>query len=561
MLSLKGDFATDVRPARNASGRKAWAKDPSTPLSDDGTRLDATFVNDLIGLLNAALNAYGITPIDGDDSLLAQAIAAAVVSKAPVDSPTFTGNPKAPTPLVGGNDTSIATTAFVATAIANLVNSAPGTLDTLNELAAALGDDPNYATTIATALGLKAPLSSPAFTDTPTAPTAAIDDNTTQIATTAFVVGQASSSDPAMDGSAAAGMSKRFARADHVHPSDTSKVSTSQVGAASGVAPLDSNSRLPNANLTDAAAGNFGNVLNATLAASVSGNALTISLKTYAGADPSAGDKAYIPFRNSLANSGAPAVRSVTSALSVTIPAGQAVGTVNNRPSRLWIVAIDNGGTVELAVVNCLLGGASPNGIFALNEANLISTTAIATAPSAGVFYSTAARTAKPFRILGYVEYGSGLAIAGTWASAPTTIQQFGPGVHKPGDILQTSIVTPITATSTTSTSYVATALTCAITPSSPANLMEALAVSSLQAEASVLFANAQLFRDSTGIGTRISCYSNAAASIVPCTLLALDLPGGAATYTVKLASGTSGQQVDFNNTGNGSLYLKEIMT
>jgi hypothetical protein len=67
------------------------------------------------------------------------------------------------TQSAGDNSTKIATTAYIATAVANLVDSSPTTLDTLNELAAALGDDPNFATTTATAIGLKAPIASPAF--------------------------------------------------------------------------------------------------------------------------------------------------------------------------------------------------------------------------------------------------------------------------------------------------------------------------------------------------------------------------------------------------------------
>ena len=61
-----------------------------------------------------------------------------------------------------------ATQSYVGTAISNLVDSSPATLDTLNELAAALGDDPNFATTTATAIGLKAPIASPTFTGTAT---------------------------------------------------------------------------------------------------------------------------------------------------------------------------------------------------------------------------------------------------------------------------------------------------------------------------------------------------------------------------------------------------------
>jgi hypothetical protein len=75
----------------------------------------------------------------------------------------------------------------IGNAISALVDSSPAALDTLNELAAALGDDPNFATTVTNALALKAPLASPALTGTPTAPTAPGGTNTTQLATTAFV--------------------------------------------------------------------------------------------------------------------------------------------------------------------------------------------------------------------------------------------------------------------------------------------------------------------------------------------------------------------------------------
>ncbi|EHP6126387.1 phage tail protein [Escherichia coli] len=102
-------------------------------------------------------------------------------------NPTFTGEPKAPTPAAGNNTTRIATTEFVQAAITALINGAPAMLDTLKEIAAAINNDPKFSTTINNALALKAPLSSPALTGTPTAPTAAQSVNNTQIATTAFV--------------------------------------------------------------------------------------------------------------------------------------------------------------------------------------------------------------------------------------------------------------------------------------------------------------------------------------------------------------------------------------
>jgi hypothetical protein len=91
------------------------------------------------------------------------------------------------TPADSTNTTQVATTAYVKNNINNLINSAPGALDTLNELAAALGNDASFSTTITNSLALKAPLASPTFTGTPLAPTATSGTNTTQIATTAFV--------------------------------------------------------------------------------------------------------------------------------------------------------------------------------------------------------------------------------------------------------------------------------------------------------------------------------------------------------------------------------------
>lgn len=108
-------------------------------------------------------------------------------TRAPLNSPTFTGVPAAPTAAGGTNTTQIATTAYVRGEISSLVASAPATLDTLNELATALGNDANFASSVTTSLAAKANLASPTFTGTPAAPTPAVGTNTTQIATTAYV--------------------------------------------------------------------------------------------------------------------------------------------------------------------------------------------------------------------------------------------------------------------------------------------------------------------------------------------------------------------------------------
>ncbi len=142
---------------------------------------------DTYGRVVAASNpdtvaGYGLT-----DVYTKSQIDQSLALKAPLASPALTGLPTAPTASPGTNNGQLANTAFVMAAVANLVASAPGTLDTLNELAAALGDDPNFATTMANELAKKAALVSPSFTGDPKAPTAAASDNDTTIATTAFV--------------------------------------------------------------------------------------------------------------------------------------------------------------------------------------------------------------------------------------------------------------------------------------------------------------------------------------------------------------------------------------
>lgn len=169
------------------------------------------------------------------DDLMAKHLAAVDPHSqyAPKDSPTLTGMPKTPTPPAGNNSTLIASTAFVQAAILALIGGAPATLDTLKEIAAAINNDPNFSTTINNALALKAPLSSPALTGTPTAPTAAQSVNNTQIATTAFV----KSAIAAMVGSAPAALDtlNELAAALGNDPN----FATTMLNALSGKQPLD----------------------------------------------------------------------------------------------------------------------------------------------------------------------------------------------------------------------------------------------------------------------------------------------------------------------------------
>ena len=144
---------------------------------------------------------------------------------------------------VAVDTSSIATQSYVTAAISNLVNSAPGALDTLNEIAAALGNDSNFATTITNALALKAPLASPDLTGTPTAPTAGSTTNTTQIATTAFVQtakAAAISSSNSYADTAVASLGNSIGQG---------YVPNSEVGSADGVASLGPDGFVPDAQL------------------------------------------------------------------------------------------------------------------------------------------------------------------------------------------------------------------------------------------------------------------------------------------------------------------------
>ena len=154
--------ATDPTAARTVTFQDATGtvvlRDSTDTLTNKSISLGSNTITSTLAQLNTAIT-------DADVASLA--------------SPTFTGTPTLPTGTIattqsaGNNSTAIATTAYADAAVAALVDAAPATLNTLNELADALGDDASFATTTATSLGLKAPLASPTFTGTVTIPSGA----------------------------------------------------------------------------------------------------------------------------------------------------------------------------------------------------------------------------------------------------------------------------------------------------------------------------------------------------------------------------------------------------
>ena len=123
-----------------------------------------------------------ITAIDGDVATILGALAI----KAALASPAFEGTPTAPTQPVGTNNNTIATTGHVQAALSAFLNDAEGAIATITELQAALSGA-GVVEDLMAQIALKAPLDSAALVGTPTAPTALVDTNTAQLATTAFV--------------------------------------------------------------------------------------------------------------------------------------------------------------------------------------------------------------------------------------------------------------------------------------------------------------------------------------------------------------------------------------
>lgn len=147
---------TDKETAENAATRSEAAAKRAEEIAAKGN-VDATTTSKGIVRLNNTLSSDSVTEAATPSTV--KQLNEDLQLKANRHNPTFTGTVKAPTPASDSNDTSVSTTAWVRQAIAELVDSSPETLDTLSEIAAALGNDPNFATTMTNQLAGKQPLS------------------------------------------------------------------------------------------------------------------------------------------------------------------------------------------------------------------------------------------------------------------------------------------------------------------------------------------------------------------------------------------------------------------
>lgn len=191
-----------------------------------------------------------------------------------------------------------------------------------------------------------------------------------------------------------------------------------------------------------------GTLKNVGITATVGSNTLTVTLTAKNGTALSPSNKAEVSFRNASPTLGQHNIVSVTAPVSLVVSNGSTLGTTlgdsANSIVRLYILALNNLGNVELAIWNPYLpnfGGLQEQGggLYGVNESTLITTTAeggIGGADSAHTAYSMVARSNLPVRVLGYIEtqpFVGGLS----WIFNPTTIQVMGPGVLRTGDVAQ----------------------------------------------------------------------------------------------------------------------------
>ena len=351
-------------------------------------------------------------------------VVADVSGAAPLASPALTGTPTAPTPATSDNGTTLATTAFVKSqsyltgnqtitvtgdatgsgttaitlALANsgvtagtYNNSAtsvtPITVDAKGRVTAtgtvvtitpAWGSITSKPTTLAGyAITDAAPLASPALTGTPTSTTAAANTNTTQIATTAFVIGQAATVAPLMNSAAAVGTSLLYARQDHVHPSDTVKANlASPTFTGTPAAPTASTSDSSTQIATTAFVKAQAYVTSITLSGDVTGSGSSAITTTLANSGVTAGTY------NNSATAVTPLTVDVKGRVTGTgtaVTVTPAWGSITSKPTTL------SGFGITDAVNTSLLGANS--GVATLDSAGKVPTSQLPAAVLGGMNY------------------------------------------------------------------------------------------------------------------------------------------------------------------------------
>jgi hypothetical protein len=317
----------------------------------------------------------------------------------------------------------------------------------------------------------------------------------------------------------------------------------------------DVNPAAGRAALVAQAQGDYAGMSNGTLAASASGGALTVAVKTFAGADPSSGDPVYFYFRDATLGTGDFTRIAVTAALSVVLGSTHTLGFVSGTAGRVWITAHNDAGTVRIGTIKC----SDAAGIFCPQE-HLKFTTAVPANTTKTFYSTTAVTTAAPWRFIGFCEWFS-LTTAGTW-TAPDVVQLFGPGIKKPGDLVNTtqnSTSTPTTVNSTTPTS---SALTLSPVMSSKANLLELFASGTMVVNA-ITYGMSSIFSlgASSEIGSMAISFGGEAGTVGTNVNYALDFPNTLTpTYVISIKNNNGAGTITYPVSLPAVLTAKELM-
>lgn len=314
---------------------------------------------------------------------------------------------------------------------------------------------------------------------------------------------------------------------------------------------------------------------NCSLAASAAASALTITLNDGSGATPSASSPCTINFRNVTAATGSLTQVVVTASTTLVISSGSTLGASSVSAFRLWVVGFNDGGTFRLGVMNAaeILTTAK---LFPLNEWQPNSSTAeggAGAADSAGVIYTGTAVSSKSMMILGFIEWGaSGLSVAGTWNTTNlVAIQMMGPGVPRPGQVIQVSQMTDTTAggSSCTSNSFAtcgATATALSITPTSAANLMKvSYQGTGYNRSNTGGTLNIGLHRGATQVGPLQSNFDGAQTVETPFAATYYDAPNttSSTSYNVRIRSTNNTTNMSWGgavDSSNSHMLVEEIM-
>ena len=510
------------------------------------TTASRALASDASGFITAATTtATELGYVNGVTS----AIQTQINTKAPSASPTFTGT--VTTPLT-------ASRAVATGASSELAASAT--------TATELGYVSGVTSAIQTQINTKAPAASPTFTGTVTTPVTAsralVTGASSELAaasTTAteigYVNGVTSAIQTQLDAKQA--RSTLTTKGDLYVATASATVARRAVGSDGTVLTADSAETDGVKWATPAAAPSSSQELsNLGLSTAVAANALTIALKQADGSsDPSTGASAVkIGFRSSTITSGAYNQRSATAATSVVVSSGSTLGHLSAVANYIYVYAIDNSGTVELAVSTMLY-----------DEGTRVTTTAeggAGAADSATAIYSTTARTDVPVRLIGRLL--SSQATAGTWATAMSEVSLVPfqdqkvfawEGYHTTGcqwDTTSTSFAAPTASAGATLTEQVnknfGTVTTGAsdlagITFTAPATgTFYIAAQAKIASSSSGAFSNVSLYNGSALVGAQ-GQYKNQVASTAYATIpvwVIADLTAGSSyTYSIRLSTST----------------------